>query len=149
MNSLPEEALANASTRDVIYMLEKLGCEVTDCGSRVTCDPPPSGTDWDRLVACKDDDSVVAEVVSVLYSTGFAWEGDSEHYQVSARGGFMSWRRGEDNFIVIADAQLVRRHKAATALCRRLNLMAKADRIAVFQVVLYGKEWAGSDAVPA
>lgn len=130
--------LSPPSTAYVVDGLTKIGCEVTPCGSRVTCNPPPVGTDADYLVACADDDNAVRAVINTLSGAGFQWEG-SEHYQHTARSGFMSWRRGEDNFIVIADTSLVQRHKAATALCRRLNLLDKADRIAAFRAILYNE----------
>jgi hypothetical protein len=81
-------------------------------------------------------------VVNLLSGAGFQWEGN-EHYQ-DASGDFMSWRSAEKvNLIVTASAAFAARHRVATALCKRLNLMDKADRIALFQAVLYGNEWNG------
>lgn len=105
------------------------------CGSRVTCDPSPFGSDFDYLVVIPDKRVCVAEVVSGLLLLGFECEGDAE-YQ-GAGGDFMSWRRGDVNLIVTADVDFAAKHRVATALCKRLNLMNKPDRIAVFQAVLY------------
>ena len=100
--------------------LRNMGCVIEPCGSRVTCDPPVMNTDADYLIECPSAEAAVSAVVNDLSSAGYQWEGSSNHYQSCAVVGFMSWR-------------------IATALCARLNLMKKADRIAVFQAVLYGK----------
>ncbi len=121
------------------YILELLrgqGAAVEPCGSRVTCEPPPVDTDEDWLVQLLDNDRKVSDAVSTLTQNDFRWEG-SEHYQ-SAAGTFMSWRKGNLNLIVTRDAGFAGRHRAATSICKRLNLLRKEDRIAVFQAVLYG-----------
>ena len=118
-----------------IIQLQGVGADCTPCGSRVTCDPPPTDTDQDYLVVVPDESGKVGRVVDILHENGFAWEG-SEHYQMAA-DTFMSWRKGDVNLIVTRNPEFARRHKLATAICKRLNLMRKADRIAVFQGVLY------------
>ena len=129
----------------ILSTLEKIGCRVEPCGSRVTCSPPPIDTDADYLVQILPASNIqdaVASVVNELSGSGFQWEG-SEHYQ-DAAGEFMSWRSDDNvNFIVTADPIFAERHRAATALCKRLNLLDKQDRIALFQAVLYGVEWNG------
>ena len=124
---------------DLIALLQTF-CEVEPCGSRVTCFPPPQDTDADYLVfvsSLKEAD--VSRVVDLLGSNGFVWEGDSQHYQTVAGSTFMSWRKGDINFIVSASYDFVKRHRAATAVCKRLNLLAKTDRVALFKAVLYGE----------
>lgn len=111
------------------------GCDIEPCGSRVTCDPPPLDTDRDYLVVVPDDVNAF-HLMTILKSHAFKWEG-GEHYQAAA-GGFMSWRRDDVNLIVTADQEFAARHRAATAVCKRLNLQNKSDRVAVFQAVLYG-----------
>ncbi|MER9524013.1 hypothetical protein NKI96_10555 [Mesorhizobium sp. M0292] len=112
-------------------------CLVEPCGSRVTCNPAPTDTDEDYLVEMPSgrEDSV-SRIVSLLAEAGFRWEG-TEHYQMAANE-FMSWRRDDINLIVTANSDFARRHRAATHVCKRLNLMVKDDRIALFQAVLYG-----------
>lgn len=114
-------------------------CTVTPCGSRVTCHPEPTFSDYDYLVFCPDAHAV-SQAVSIMSSHGLLREG-SEHYQNAAASGFMSWRGGEVNLIVTGDLGFAARHAVATKLCSRLNLMDKQDRVAVFQAVLYAKEW--------
>ena len=129
----------------IFETLEKIGCRVEPCGSRVTCSPPPADTDADYLVQILPGDNgrdTVASVVNELSGAGFQWEG-SEHYQ-DAAGEFMSWRGdGNINLIVTADSVFADKHRTATALCKRLNLLDKRDRISLFQAVLYGVEWNG------
>jgi hypothetical protein len=109
---------------------------IEPCGSRVTCDPPPADTDEDFLVKVKSDDKSVSEIVNNLIELGYQWEG-GEHYQMAAET-FMSWRRDKINLIVTRSPVFATRHRAATSVCKRLNLQNKADRIALFQAVLYG-----------
>lgn len=113
-------------------------CDVTPCGSRVTCSPPPTDTDEDFLVLVDGGDSL-SKLVNLLHAAGFAWEGASEHYQDVAGTNFMSWRQGTTNYIVTSSLSFARRHKAATSLCKRLNLHDKSDRIALFRAVLYAE----------
>lgn len=119
--------------------LRNIGCVIEPCGSRVTCSPPVMNTDADYLIECPSADTAVSAVVGVLSSAGYQWEGSSKHYQYCAGVGFMSWRKNDTNLIVTANPDFAKRHRIATALCARLNLMKKADRIAVFQAVLYGE----------
>ena len=106
------------------------------CGSRVTVNPPPTDTDADFLVLVMQYD--VAGVITRLANEGFTWEGSPEHYQTIVAGSFMSWRKDQVNLIVTASEDFALRHRAATSICKRLNLTVKADRIAVFKGVLYG-----------
>lgn len=133
---------------DVLAALEFYLCKVEPCGSRVTCNPAPTDTDQDYLVEAKDDQRTISEVVNRLQSFGFRWEG-GEHYQQAMAGDFMSWRRGEVNLIVTANSAFADRHRTATTLCKRLNLLVKDDRIALFQAVLYGNRWDGGGRKPA
>lgn len=101
-------------------------------GSRVTCSPPPTGTDEDWLV-CTFGDPAPA-----LAAAGFSQDGSPEFYTGSDAGGFRSWRRGELNVITTPDRRFFELFMTATALAKRFNLLDKGDRIALFQAVLYG-----------
>ena len=124
---------------DIVAALQAEGCEVTPCGSRVTCDPPPVNTDQDYLVLVPPGEDDVTSAVGILGDYKFLWE-SSEHYQTEAADGFMSWRKDYVNMIVTSNPEFAWKHRAATALCKRLNLQTKADRIALFQAVLYGND---------
>jgi hypothetical protein len=55
---------------------------------------------------------------------------------------FAPFSNGEVDLIVTKSPHFARRHRAATHVCKRLNLPNKQDRIAVYQAVLYGMEYA-------
>lgn len=119
--------------------LNDIGAEVTACGSRVTCNPPPSETDEDWLVLVNQDR--ISGIISFLSSEGdWKWEGSSEHYQDLAANSFMSWRKGKVNLIITASKDFATRHKLATAHCKRDNVMGKQERIKIFQAYLYGND---------
>ncbi len=115
----------------------KFAAVITPCGSRVTCNPPPTDTDEDYLVLVPRDERTAAAIVSHLCNEGWDWDG-SEHYQ-SAIDGFMSWKRGAVNLIITSNQHFWERHGLATAVCAKLNLMNKRDRITLFQAILYDK----------
>lgn len=118
--------------------LQAQAVSIEMCGSKVTCNPPPQDTDTDYLVVIRPEEDYISETVSALTNDGYEWEGSQKHYQDEAGNNFMSWRRGKINLIVTASADFAAKHRIATAICKRLNLMQKADRVMVFQAVLYG-----------
>lgn len=120
---------------------------IEPCGSRVTCNPAPLDTDEDFLVEILRNERDVSQVVNALGALRFHWEG-GEHYQMAA-DTFMSFRRGNINLIVTANKLFADRHRTATWLCKRLNLLNKQDRIALFQAVLYGERWTGKGDAPS
>lgn len=124
--------------KSIFELLAAEQCSVEPCGSRVTCRPAPTDTDHDHLVEIYGHEGSVSRIIDLLHSANFEWEGSHQHYQSVAASEFMSWRRDDINLIVTANAEFARRHRAATHVCTRLNLMVKADRIALFQAVLYG-----------
>lgn len=106
-------------------------------GSRVTCDPPPVGTDQDVLVYV--DLYACNPLFNALEAEGWECDG-SEMYMNSVREGegFQSYRKGELNLVITSDSEFYDRFVAATSVAKRFNLLDKADRVALFQAVLYG-----------
>lgn len=129
---------------DLTAHLSELGCSIEPCGSRVTCSQIRPDADHDYLVHINSEpgrvEQRISEAAQVLANAGFKPEG-TDHYQNMAADSFISWRRGEINLIVTANAGFADRHRAATHVCRRLDLQDKADRIALFQAVLYANKW--------
>lgn len=98
-------------------------------GSTVICDPPPDGTDVDFVVLEK-----------TKLGLGLEWQCGTE-YNNEYPPQFRSYRRGNVNLIVTGDEEFYNRFIAATHVAKRLNLLKKVDRIALFQAVLYGNCW--------
>jgi hypothetical protein len=109
---------------------------VSACGSRVTCNPPPEDTDADYLVLVEPDESRISKLVEHMSQNNWDWEGGM-HYQQVVASDFMSWRKDQNNLIITSNVAFWKRHKLATAICTKLNLLNKPDRIALFQAVLY------------
>lgn len=101
-------------------------------GSRVTCNPAPTDTDDDRLVLVHQLQPFVGAAMAV----GFAC-GGSPIFN-GTENEFASLKLNELNIIATADSGLYRRFIAASSVAKRLNLLKKNDRIALFQAVLYG-----------
>lgn len=131
--------------------LNELGCRIEQCGSQITCDPPPGeASDYDFLVQVPAGDRLaqrITDLVRRLTDLGFFWEG-CEHYQTEIAGSFMSFRLADEsqpkgglNLIVTAHEWFAKRHRLATWVCKQLNLMVKEHRLTVFQAILYDNKW--------
>lgn len=105
-------------------------------GSRVICDPPPTDTDEDWVCFQPQYDAAIA----ALEEDGFKSEGSPKFYTGNNRGSFRSLRKGNVNLILTDQREFFDLFVSATELAKRFNLREKADRIALFQVVLYGVE---------
>lgn len=106
-------------------------------GSRVTCDPHPANTDEDWLILAESMRHLLP-----LLKNDFGFEqGGSELVDVEnwkKEFGFQSLRLGSLNLIITESYEFFQRFSAASSVAKRLNLLRKADRIALFQAVLYG-----------
>lgn len=117
--------------------------KVTAVGSRVTCNPPPTSTDRDWLVLVDEAkfDFFAAELLADDWEVGGSMIPNDENY-LPAPVRFNSFTKTIDgtpeNLIVTVSEEFHRRFLAASAVAKRLNLLDKADRIALFQAVLYG-----------
>lgn len=115
-----------------------LAKRITAVGSRVTCDPPPQDTDQDWLVLVDDKD--FDEFAKSLIQRGWQVGGslipnDANYLPPNMR--FNSFTLGVDNVIATASKEFHERFLSASATAKRLNLLNKEDRIALFQSVLY------------
>lgn len=100
-------------------------------GSRYICNPAPTDTDEDYIALVAGDGWADA-----LWASGFTLNTDSELYDDCP--DFYAWRAGEFNVICVEEPEMYRRWVDATEQAKALNLLEKADRIALFQKVLYG-----------
>lgn len=106
-------------------------------GSRFICDSVPDESDWDYVLQVPNLNSEVAGLIGYLAERDFVIE-SGEHYQVGA-STFISMRKDNINFLISKDKEWCKKHRIATRLCKKLKLNGKADRVAVFQALLYGK----------
>lgn len=127
---------------------------VTAVGSRVTCNPAPTDTDADYLVLLMPFDDLpdheanaamgerIREVHEALKADGWELGGsrpDNDTLDDRKETCFFnSYTKAEVNLILTADQTFHRSFLAATVVCKDLNLLEKADRIKLFQAVLYG-----------
>lgn len=108
-------------------------------GSRVTCNPAPKNTDQDYLVLVGED---AMEFIGQMTNYGFDVELGEGYAEDALNSGednrFQSYRMDDVNLIATVDEGFYGRFVAATSVAKRLNLLDKGDRIALFQAVLYG-----------
>lgn len=134
--------MIDESTQDILI---NHGFTCEPCGSQITLDPPPGDkSDHDFLCVFVGNlvkkkrfpESALSDLFEVLQSSDWLHEG-GEHYQQQAAQGFMSLRRGKINLIITVNQFWAERHRAATAICKLLNLAEKKHRILIFQAALY------------
>lgn len=100
-------------------------------GSRATCNPAPTDTDADYLCITGN----LPQVRERLEGLGFETTTDAEYEGM--RSSFISFKRDDVNVIATDDGEFHRAFLAATSIAKRLNLLKKQDRVALFQAVLY------------
>jgi len=104
-------------------------------GSRVTCDPPPTDTDQDVLCFVENKEAFAALAERDGYEVAGSVPADGLK---SGNSKFISLKKGECNLIVTDDVSFKNLFMVATRLAKRLNLLNRDDRVALFQAVLYG-----------
>jgi hypothetical protein len=136
---------SDVAYRFVVDILEKngFGNKLIPYGSRVVCDPPVLDTDIDFFF--KVEESKELELDKILITWGFAEQpevgfnssrpswGDSEPDR-----RFRAYRLGKINLVVTSSEVFADRHRTATLVCKKLNLLDKKDRVMIYQAILYG-----------
>lgn len=109
-------------------------------GSRVTCNPAPTDTDEDFLALVSDEN--FNKFYEHLMHAGYELGGSIPFNEndLSPDECFCSFALGDINIIATESDVFFDRFMIATAEATRLNLLVKADRIALFQSILYAKE---------
>lgn len=99
-------------------------------GSFYICSPPVTDTDIDYIAY-----GIMSEIAEGLLDYGFKFTSETQY-----EGGtwFDTYRMGKYNILVTDNDVFYNRFVAATALARARNISSKADRIALFQKILYG-----------
>lgn len=129
--------MGNLVQEDIQSLLDRC-IEWHQVGSRVTCDPPVTDTDNDIL--CLVDTSELKQFLLFAAAGGFELAGSvpASELDVSIeRSKFVSLKRDDINLIVTADSEFAQRFMVATWIAKQLNLRVKADRIDLFQFILY------------
>lgn len=100
-------------------------------GSNYICNPPVNNTDIDTVV--------LAQPGYEVYLSALGWEPHSgEGYEVMG-GDFVSWRKGNKNYIVTVLPEFYKKFVLATRISKMLNLLNKQDRIFMFKIVMHGE----------
>jgi len=120
-----------------VEALKKHCLLIEPVGSRVTCLPPPADSDEDYLALPLSD----RLFKKALEAAGFQTTTDDTY--AGMKSEFTSYKKGELNVIVTTNATFYDAFIAATHVAKRLNLLNKADRIALFQAVLYRAKYDG------
>jgi hypothetical protein len=120
------------------FVFEKCSA-IHPVGSRITCNPPIMDTDQDYLVLFKDGKTTDG-VATALLIAGWHFDGSRVERADSSlnESQFCSLSLAGVNLIFTSSAVFFGRFLAASSVAKRLNLLDKADRIALFQAVLYG-----------
>jgi hypothetical protein len=116
---------------------------ISRTGSRVICTPAPTDTDVDYVVLASE--WVGWEIIDRMechdyeHNTGVS---DTYHNMLSfdEEDGFMSFKKGEVNYIITPSKDFFDKFCAATISAKELNLLDKQDRIKHFRKYLYGEE---------
>jgi hypothetical protein len=112
-------------------------------GSRVICNPPPMNTDADYVVLARDT-WCAFDIMDHLELRGYSTTSGRDEYadmgDFDNGEGFMSFKKGEINYIITTSAKMYDSFVVATSEAKSLNLMNKEDRVALFRKHLYGEE---------
>jgi len=122
----PNERIKEILTPDMI-----LRCYCWEpVGSRITCDPPPTDTDEDWLLRVIDLESFCKLAVDSGWGLGTSLKNNPE---------FASLKLEDVNLICTQQLEFWDKFRAASSVAKRLNLLNKDDRIALFRAVLYAE----------
>jgi hypothetical protein len=112
-----------------------VGLTAQPVGSRVTVSPPPMDTDADYIVYVPS----LSRLWEALNDDGWMMGGSTDN---QGGDGWSSWRKGEENLIVVTRKPIYDSFMAATEIARILNLKEKGDRVALFQTL--EQHWPGA-----
>lgn len=96
-------------------------------GSNYICNPPVTNTDIDTIILAKPGyNNHLAEL---------GWE-PHEDPMYTQMGDFISWRKGNKNYIVTTTPDFYKKFVLATKTAKALNLLVKEDRVKLFKAVM-------------
>lgn len=135
---IPLTKRLNILKKELESLAKTTGSElrIYNVGSRETCDPPPTDTDFDILVYWKQSGGPTIETLLDLQG----------YYPQSSDYGdqtdFISYKSKENviNIILTKHLDFEYNFLLATKICKKLNLLDKKDRISVFDGIIKN-EW--------
>jgi len=120
---------------DYIQIPSDLWRGIYATGSTVICNPPITNTDKDFIICAINPTLLIDFLVTKGFEVSFNDEGN---YEFDPDNGMTCLRRKEVNLIVTGDYEFYLKFVNATILAKKLNLLEKSQRIALFQYILYG-----------
>lgn len=132
---------------DLIEYLRGACERIEPVGSSVTCNPPPMDTDEDWLVYLPAGEYAMFEDL-MIHVQGCEFGGSRIHAGgclIGDPNSFQSYTLGHINVIATASQEFFDKFMEATAEAKRLNLLDKDDRIALFQKILYNVDVYGEE----
>lgn len=122
---------------DVKRLCESQYWFVTPTGSNYICPDNPSNDDEDFLIQVYDSEESVRFALSALTELGYDFH-SSIHYQELANE-FISFKKDKVNLIVTRSRSFADKWRAATNICKVLNVTEKDMRIKLFRAALYNE----------
>ena len=98
-------------------------------GSRYICNPPVMGTDDDTVFLVNG----FYDWAQLLRDDGFSDE--QSEIQYNTMGEFISFRKGDENYIVTENPSFYMSYVIATEAAKALNLLKKEERVTLFQSI--------------
>lgn len=105
-------------------------------GSRVICNPPVMDTDIDIVCLMRLKD--LSKIYGTMVCVGWTYNVYAPKPNMLDRN-FRSLRRDEYNLICTQNEELYNRFCMATDKAKKLNLLNKKDRVALFERMLYNR----------
>ena len=125
---------------DDIHQLRNCGHQIWLVGSRTIEGAYRDDSDHDFLVFSQEP------IPDKIEDLGFKLENGGAHYEPS-EGYFNSWRKGNINVIATHDQVFATNFLKANKIAQILNLTDRADRVKLFQFLLYGNTPDGTDPI--
>lgn len=113
-------------------------------GSRYICNPAPTDTDEDWICLTKDTDwyyseysNLIPDLLTAGYDIGGSDIPDVAQDSPDPEYGFSSWKCGMVNLIITDSVDFYNAFVEATEKAKAQNLLLKADRVELFQQIVY------------